>query len=287
MQRRERADGMSINTTNIVSIYGKSNTVKAARKFVRTRASNFDFNQVKNMPFEVSNGSGFAANDWMEHNWGCRWVGGLEALLRSSPTCYRVAFLTVYGNANKILKLLSQRFKSATIENVYASEDLGKDCGVSVFENGYEVYGKSNVFNGNTAFSVDVTTRTIAKQLDDPDWKKVYTASCTLPVVYRVRGFDAHLPEENVALKNKQRGMLAFEYLFGNIDDAVKAYQTQAKLLLGRQAKGERAPIVNDTVWPPTVRGWFSATVDNRPRMIEIDTADVIGVPGWQEAHNG
>ena len=81
--------------------------------------------------------------------------------------------------------------------------------------------------------------------------------------------------------------VLAFEYLFGNIDDAVKAYQTQAKLLLGRQAKGERAPIVNDTVWPPTVRGWFSATVDNRPRMIEIDTADVIGVPGWQEAHNG
>lgn len=267
---------MSVNTTNIVQIRGRPATIRSIRNLVRTRASNFDFNRIVPMPFEVSNAGAYVANAWMETHWKARWIGLFEAVVKSAPTEYTVSFLTSYGDANKVLLALSKRYRSARITNLYASEDIGSECGVAVFRDGYEDFQAEPDLRGNAVFAEAVVSRRAAKLLDDPGWQEAFRAGND--VVYRISSYDVAKPdEEDDQPWLKRRRVAVADTLYATPDAAVRAYQEMSKNYRGRLAKGGDAPVVNDTVSPTVVHGRFSTVIGGRVRFVEITTEPIVG----------
>lgn len=113
---------------------------------------NFDFNKILPMP-KVLEDDGFDKmtqeerllflrdNDncsdwysWHTHFWGTKWNANETQVIDD----YTVEFDTAWSMPEEIFKAISKKYNTS-INVKYADEDLGSNCGTSVYENGEEI----------------------------------------------------------------------------------------------------------------------------------------------------
>lgn len=87
----------------------------------------------------VENILNYGAKDWYDWrcaHWGTKWNAACVRLVSATDECLEYSFQTAWSLPDEVFRQLSKLYPDIQIEVQYANEDIGYNCGLSVYNNG-------------------------------------------------------------------------------------------------------------------------------------------------------